>query len=56
MVPKRRLPAPTSRIVSHSTKRSSRRCSPTPPPRIIDLDGRLGPEIEALQGYEGFAW
>ena len=28
----------------------------TPPPRIIDLDGRLGPEIEALQGYEGLAW
>jgi len=27
-----------------------------PPPRIIDLDGRLGPEVEALQGYEGFAW
>ena len=28
----------------------------SPPPRIIDLDGRLGPELEALDGYEGFAW
>jgi GDP-mannose 6-dehydrogenase len=28
----------------------------SPPPRIIDLDGRLGTELEALQSYEGFAW
>jgi GDP-mannose 6-dehydrogenase len=28
----------------------------SPPPRIIDLDGRLGPELEALQPYEGLAW
>jgi GDP-mannose 6-dehydrogenase len=27
-----------------------------PPPRIIDLDGRLGPEVEALPCYEGIAW
>jgi len=27
-----------------------------PPPRIIDLDGRLGPELEALDCYEGFSW
>lgn len=27
-----------------------------PPPRIIDLDGRLGPELEALRCYEGIAW
>lgn len=26
------------------------------PPRIIDLDGRLGTEIEALHCYEGIAW
>ena len=28
----------------------------TPTPRIIDLDGRLGPELEALDSYEGFSW
>lgn len=28
----------------------------SPPPRIIDLDGRLGTELEALHSYEGFAW
>ena len=28
----------------------------SPPPRIIDLDGRLGPELESLDGYEGLAW
>ncbi len=26
------------------------------PPRIIDLDGRLGPELEALDCYEGLSW
>jgi len=27
-----------------------------PPPRIIDLNGGLGPEVEALPGYEGLGW
>jgi GDP-mannose 6-dehydrogenase len=27
-----------------------------PPGRIIDLDGRLGPAVEALVGYQGVAW
>jgi len=27
-----------------------------PPPRLIDLSGRLGPEVEALPGYEGLGW
>jgi GDP-mannose 6-dehydrogenase len=27
-----------------------------PPNHIIDLDGRLGPGIEALAGYQGVAW
>jgi GDP-mannose 6-dehydrogenase len=26
------------------------------PERIIDLDGRLGPDVESLSGYEGVAW
>jgi GDP-mannose 6-dehydrogenase len=28
----------------------------SPPPRIIDLVGRLGPNVEALDGYEGVGW
>jgi GDP-mannose 6-dehydrogenase len=28
----------------------------SPPPRILDLSGRLGPEVEALDGYEGVGW
>jgi len=27
-----------------------------PPPLLIDLNGRLGPEVEALPGYSGCAW
>jgi GDP-mannose 6-dehydrogenase len=27
-----------------------------PPPHLIDLTGRLGPEAEALPGYEGAGW
>ncbi|MGP8149118.1 MAG: UDP-glucose dehydrogenase family protein [Acidimicrobiales bacterium] len=28
----------------------------TPPARVLDLSGRLGPEVEALAGYEGVGW
>jgi GDP-mannose 6-dehydrogenase len=28
----------------------------SPPPRIVDLNGALGPEVEALPGYEGIGW
>jgi GDP-mannose 6-dehydrogenase len=28
----------------------------SPPPHIIDLNGRLGHEVEALPGYEGLGW
>jgi GDP-mannose 6-dehydrogenase len=28
----------------------------SPPPRLLDLNGRLGPEIEQLIGYEGLGW
>ena len=43
-------------IVSHSTNRVVEALLATPPSRILDLDGRLGPELEALDCYEGFAW
>ena len=28
----------------------------SPPPRIIDINGRLGTEVEELPGYEGIGW
>ena len=43
-------------IVSHSTNEVVEALLASPPPKILDLDGRLGPELEALDGYEGFAW
>ncbi|MBA2497659.1 MAG: nucleotide sugar dehydrogenase [Acidimicrobiia bacterium] len=27
-----------------------------PPPHVLDLSGRLGPDVEALPGYVGLAW
>jgi GDP-mannose 6-dehydrogenase len=43
-------------IVSHSTTRVVETLIASPPLRVLDLDGRLGPELEALDCYEGFAW
>ncbi len=43
-------------IVSHATQEVVAALLASPPGRIIDLAGHLGPEIEALECYEGFAW
>ncbi len=43
-------------VVSHSTPEIIDALLGSSPPRIIDLNGRLGPEIESLECYEGFAW
>ncbi len=43
-------------IVSFSSPEVVGALVANPPGRIIDLDGRLGPEAEALAGYEGVAW
>jgi GDP-mannose 6-dehydrogenase len=43
-------------IVSHASKDVVAALLESTPSRIIDLDGQLGPEIEALSCYEGFAW
>jgi GDP-mannose 6-dehydrogenase len=43
-------------IVSHSTEEVIGALLEARPARIIDLDGRLGSEIETLESYEGFAW
>jgi GDP-mannose 6-dehydrogenase len=54
--PKEALAGADVAIVSSSTPEVVEALRDSPPPRIIDLDGRLGPELEALQGYEGLAW
>jgi GDP-mannose 6-dehydrogenase len=43
-------------IVSNTTPEVTAALLASPPARIIDLSGRLGPEIEAMESYEGFAW
>lgn len=43
-------------IVAHPTEKVVAALLRTPPARILDLDGRLGPELEALDCYEGFVW
>jgi GDP-mannose 6-dehydrogenase len=43
-------------LVSFPTPRVVDALLESPPPRIIDLDGRLGPDIEDLGCYEGLSW
>ena len=43
-------------VVSNSASEVKAALLASPPAKIIDLAGRLGPEIEALECYEGFAW
>jgi GDP-mannose 6-dehydrogenase len=43
-------------IVSSSHREVIDALFATRPARIVDLDGRLGPAIESLPGYEGVAW
>jgi GDP-mannose 6-dehydrogenase len=43
-------------IVSSAAPEVTAALLANPPARIIDLDGRLGAEVEALEGYEGIAW
>jgi GDP-mannose 6-dehydrogenase len=43
-------------IVSYSAPELAAALREDAPTRIIDLDGRLGPEVEALAGYEGALW
>ncbi len=54
--PKQAIAGADIALVSTSTSEVVQALLETPPARIIDLDGRLGPEIEALECYEGFAW
>jgi GDP-mannose 6-dehydrogenase len=43
-------------IVAHSTDAVVTALLESPPSRIIDLDGRLGSELEDLDCYEGLSW
>jgi GDP-mannose 6-dehydrogenase len=43
-------------IVSFSSPEVAEALVSNRPNRIIDLDGRLGAEVEGLEGYEGVAW
>jgi GDP-mannose 6-dehydrogenase len=43
-------------IVSSSDPAVLHALETDPPGQIIDLDGRLGPAIEGLAGYQGVAW
>ncbi len=54
--PKEALAGADVALVSSSTPEVVEALLDSPPSRIIDLDGRLGSELEVLQGYEGLAW
>lgn len=43
-------------IVAHSHPEVTRALVAANPAAVLDLDGRLGSEVEALPGYEGIAW
>ena len=43
-------------LVAHCDARVARALLAIGPPALLDLHGRLGPEVEGLPGYEGIAW
>jgi GDP-mannose 6-dehydrogenase len=45
----------TAVVVTSDASVLARLCD-NPPPRILDLHGRLGPDVERLPGYEGVGW
>lgn len=54
--PKEALDGADIALVSFSTPEVVAALRQLPPSRIVDLEGRLGPELEELSGYEGFSW
>lgn len=54
--PHRALAGCDTALVASADPRAVAALRATPPPRILDLHGRLGPDVEALPGYEGVAW
>jgi GDP-mannose 6-dehydrogenase len=43
-------------VVSSTDPAAIRALIASPPARILDLNGRLGPDVEAIPGYEGIGW
>lgn len=54
--PQEALEGAHSAVVSSSNTTVIAALLASAPPRIIDLTGRLGPDVEALPGYEGVGW
>src|ERR1700683_3454691 len=54
--PKEALAGADVALVSSYTDRVVEALLASPPLRVVDLDGRLGRELEMLDCYEGFAW
>jgi GDP-mannose 6-dehydrogenase len=43
-------------IVSSTDRTAADALRSNPPPFVIDINGRLGREVEALPGYSGLGW
>jgi len=54
--PRQALRGCDAAVVATSDSRVVDELRAAPPPWILDLHGRLGPEIERLPGYEGIGW
>ena len=54
--PKEAIAGADVAVVSFATPEIIEALLESAPPRIIDLNGGLGPELEALDCYEGFSW
>jgi GDP-mannose 6-dehydrogenase len=54
--PERALAGSDIAVVATSDRQVREGLQVTPPARILDLNGHLGPEIEQLPGYEGIGW
>jgi GDP-mannose 6-dehydrogenase len=54
--PEQALAASDVAVVTSSDPRVLHALRTAPPKRVVDLNGRLGVEVEALHGYEGVGW
>jgi GDP-mannose 6-dehydrogenase len=54
--PEEALPGGVKAVVSANDEAVVAALLAAPPPRLLDLNGRLGPEVEQLPGYEGIGW
>ncbi|HET8663506.1 MAG TPA: nucleotide sugar dehydrogenase [Nocardioides sp.] len=54
--PEEALPGADMAVVSANDEAVVAALLAAPPPRLLDLNGRLGPEVEQLPGYEGIGW